>query len=189
MTALRKTLRKYTLEEYAEFEKNSEEKLEFYDGDVWSMAGASPNHETIVVNLSAELRSNLRGRGCRVFSSNLKVKVPIYPPYRYPDVTALVNPSLIVEVLSPSTESFDLTDKFTYYKSIETFTEYLLISQDRPHIVLYTKQDEQVWLHREYNDLSATVYLSSLDCEISLAEIYLDIEFQETNRPRFPFEP
>ena len=125
MTALKKTQRKYTLEEYAEFEKNSEEKLEFYDGDVWSMAGASPNHETIVVNLSAELRSNLRGRGCRVFSSNLKVKVPIYPPYRYPDVTALcgqpiyenfyglevlVNPSLIVEVLSPSTESFDLTD-------------------------------------------------------------------------------
>ena len=204
MTALKKTQRKYTLEEYAEFEKNSEEKLEFYDGDVWSMAGASPNHETIFVNLSAELRSNLRGRGCRVFSSNLKVKVPIYPPYRYPDVTALcgqpiyenfyglevlVNPSLIVEVLSPSTESFDLTDKFTYYKSIETFTEYLLISQDRPHIVLYTKQDEQVWLHREYNDLSATVYLSSLDCEISLAEIYLDIEFEETNRPRFPFEP
>jgi len=204
MTALNKTQRKYTLEEYAELEKKSEEKLEFYDGDVWSMAGASPKHETIVVNLSAELRNNFRGRGCRVFGSNLKVKVPICPPYRYPDVTALcgqpvyenfyglevlVNPSLIVEVLSPSTESFDLTDKFTYYKSIETFTEYLLISQDRPHVVLYTKQDEQVWLHREYNDLSAIVYLSSLDCEISLAEIYLDIEFEETNRPRFPFEP
>ncbi len=204
MTALKKTQRKYTLEEYAELEKNSEEKLEFYDGDVWSMAGASPKHEIIVVNLSAELRNNLRGRGCRIYGSNLKVKVPIYPPYRYPDVTALcgqpiyenfyglevlVNPSLIVEILSPSTENFDLTDKFTYYKSIETFTEYLLISQDRPHVVLYTKQDEQVWLHREYNDLSAAVYLSSLDCEISLAEIYLDIEFEVTNRLRFPFEP
>jgi Uma2 family endonuclease len=168
------------------------------------MAGVSPNHETIVVNLSAELRNNTRGRGCRVFSSNLKVKVPIYPPYRYPDVTAfcgepiyenfyglevLVNPSLIVEILSPSTESFDLTDKFTYYKSIESFTEYLLISQDRPHVVLYTKQDEQVWLHREYNNLSETIYLSSMDCKISLAEIYLDIEFEETNRPRFPFKP
>ncbi len=157
MTALKKTQRKYTLEEYAELEKNSEEKLEFYDGDVWSMAGASPKHEIIVVNLSAELRNNLRGRGCRIYGSNLKVKVPIYPPYRYPDVTALcgqpiyenfyglevlVNPSLIVEILSPSTENSDLTDKFTYYKSIETFTEYLLISQDRPHVVLYTKQDE-----------------------------------------------
>ncbi|MBA4182564.1 MAG: Uma2 family endonuclease [Acidobacteria bacterium] len=204
MTALKKTQRKHTLEEYADIEKSSDEKFEFYDGDVWSMAGASPKHEIIVVNLSAELRSNLRGRGCRIYGSNLKVKVPIYPPYRYPDVTALcgqliyenfydlevlVNPSLIVEVLSPSTESFDLTDKFTYYKSIESFTEYLLIDQNRPHVVLYTKQDEQVWLHREYNDLSAAVYLSSLDCEISLAEIYLDIEFEETNRPRFPFEP
>jgi len=203
MTALKKTQRKHTLEEYADIEKSSDEKFEFYDGDVWSMAGASPKHEIIVVNLSAELRSNLRGRGCRIYGSNLKVKVPIYPPYRYPDVTALcgqliyenfydlevlVNPSLIVEVLSPSTESFDLTDKFTYYKSIESFTEYLLIDQNRPHVVLYTKQDEQVWLHREYNDLSAAVYLSSLDCEISLAEIYLDIEFEETNRPRFPFE-
>ncbi len=168
------------------------------------MAGASPNHETIVVNLSAELRNTLRGRGRRVFSSNLKVKVPIYPPYRYLDVTALcgqpiyenfyglevlVNPSLIVEILSPSIENFDLTDKFTYYKSIESFTEYLLIDQNRPHVVLFTKQDEQVWLHREFNDLSETVYLSSLDCEISLAEIYLNIEFEEINRPRFPFEP
>ncbi len=112
---------------------------------------------------------------------------PIYENFY--NLEVLVNPSLIVEVLSPSTESFDLTDKFTYYKSIETLTEYLLISQDRPHVVLYTKQDEQVWLHREYNDLSATIYLSSLDCEISLAEIYLEIEFEDTNRPRFPFEP
>lgn len=202
MTALRKTQPNYTLEEYAELEKNSEERLEFFEGNVWSMAGASPNHEIIVVNLSAELRTKLRGRGCKVFGSNLRVKVPIYQPYRYPDVTAicekpiyenfyglevLTNPALIVEVLSPSTESFDRSDKFTYYKSIESFTEYLLIAQDRPHTTLYTKQTAEVWLHREYNSLDAKIYLSSLDCELSLAEIYLDIEFEELTRPRFPF--
>lgn len=194
---------KYTLEEYAELEKNSEERLEYFEGNVWSMAGASPKHEDIVINTATELKNKLRGRGCKVFGSNLRVKVPIYPPYRYPDVTALceqpvfenfyglevlINPSLIVEVLSPSTEAFDHSDKFTYYKSIESFTEYLLVAQDRPHVTLYTKQSADAWLHREFNDLSATVYLSSLNCEISLAEIYLDIEFPEINRPRFPFD-
>ncbi len=194
---------KYTPEEYAELEKSSEERLEYFDGNVWSMAGASPTHEEIVANTITELKNKLRGKNCRVFGSNLRVKVPIYKPYRYPDVTALceqpiyedfyglevlVNPRLIVEVLSPSTEAFDESDKFTYYKSIESFTEYLLISQNRPHVALFTKQDETVWLHREYNSLTESVYLSSLDCEISVAEIYPGIEFPEVEHPRFPFE-
>ncbi len=100
----------------------------------------------------------------------------------------LINPSLIVEVLSPSTADFDLSDKFTYYKSIESFTEYLLVDQDKPHVVLYTKQNADAWLHREYNDLNDKIYLSSVDCEISVAEIYLDVEFPKIKRPRFPFE-
>ena len=203
MKALKETQQIYSLEEYAELEKSSEERYEFYDGSVWSMAGASPKHEDIVSNTITELKNKLRGRGCKVFGSNLRVKVPIYQPYRYPDVTALcgqpiyenfyglevlTNPSLIVEVLSPSTEAFDLNEKFTYYKSIESLTEYLLIAQDFPHVTLYTKQTQEAWLHREFNDLQATVYLTSLDCEISLAEIYLDIEFENTNRPRFPVD-
>ena len=194
---------KYTLEEYAELEKSSEERLEYFDGNVWSMAGASPTHEEIVANTITEFKNKLRGKSCRVFGSNLRVKVPIYKPYRYPDVTALceqpiyedfyslevlVNPGLIVEILSPSTEAFDQRDKFTYYKSIESFTEYLLIDQDKPHVVLYTKQTADAWLQREFNDLNDKLYLSSLDCEISLTEIYLDIKFEITNRPRFPFD-
>ncbi len=109
---------KYTLEEYAELEKNSEERLKYFEGNVWSMADASPKHEDIVSNTITELKNKLRGRGCKVFGSNLRVKIPISKPYRYPDVTAiceqpiyesffgleiLVNPSLIVEILSPST--------------------------------------------------------------------------------------
>lgn len=203
MTALKKTQPIYTLEEYAELEKSSEERYEFYDGNVWSMAGASSKHEDIVMNTGTELKNKLRGRGCKVYGSNLRVKVPIYPPYRYPDLTALceerifenfyglellTNPTLIVEVLSPSTEAFDLNAKFTYYKSIESLNEYLLIAQDRPHVTLYTKQTAEAWLHREFNDLEATVYLSSMDCEIALAEIYLDIEFEKVDYPQFPVE-
>ncbi|CAN5306012.1 Uma2 family endonuclease [soil metagenome] len=193
----------YTLEEYAELEKNSEERLEYFEGNVWSMAGASDTHEDIVINIGTELKNKLRGRGCKVYGSNLRVKVPIYPPYRYPDLTAvceermfedffglrvLINPALIVEVLSPSTADFDLSDKFTYYKLIESFTEYLLIAQDRPHVILYTKQSADAWLQREYNDLNNKIYLSSVDCEIAVAEIYLDVEFPKVERPRFPFE-
>ncbi len=113
---------KYTLEEYAELEKNSEERLKYFEGNVWSMADASPKHEDIVSNKITELKNKLRGRGCKVFGSNLRVKIPISKPYRYPDVTEiceqpiyesffgleiLVNPSLIVEILSPSTTAMN----------------------------------------------------------------------------------
>lgn len=194
--------KKYTPEQYAEMEKSSEERLEFFDGNVWSMAGASPDHETIVINTGAELKNASRGRNCRVYGSNLRVKVPDYAPYRYPDLSAvcgepvfedffglqmLVNPSLIVEILSPSTEVFDLNDKFTFYKSIESFSEYLLIAQDRPHIILYTKQSADAWLHREFNSLNEKIFLTSLGCGISAAEIYAGIEFAPLDPPRFPF--
>lgn len=193
----------YTLEEYAELEKTTEERLEYFEGNVWSMAGASPNHEEISANLITTLKNALRGRGCRVFGPNLRVKVPSYPPYRYPDLSALcgdiqsedffglevlVNPSLIVEILSPSTEAFDLNLKFTYYKSIESFNEYLLITQDRPHVILYTKQDNNIWIQREFNSLDDKLFLSSMDCQLSLTDIYENIEFPPIEPPRFPFD-
>lgn len=193
----------YTLEEYAELEKTSEERLEYFEGNIWSLAGESPNHEGIFVNTVAELKNNLRGRGCRVFGSNLRVDVPVYKPYRYPDVTALcdepvykdfhglqvlTNPALIVEILSPTTETFDLTDKFDYYKSIDSFSEYLLVAQDRPHVALYTKQDAKSWLHRSFNSMDETIELPFLGCGLKLSEIYLDIEFPERPREPFPFE-
>lgn len=193
----------YTPEDYAELEKNSEERLEYFDGNVWSMAGATAKHEKLVGNTITALNVSLRGRNCDVFGSNLRVKVPVYMPYRYSHVTALcgepvyenfhglevlVNPALIVAILSPSTADFDRSDKFTYYKSIESFREYLLVAQDRAHVALYTKQNENEWLHREYNSLNESFYLSSLDCKLPLAEIYAGIEFPERPRSHFPFD-
>jgi Uma2 family endonuclease len=203
MSAIVKEKRKYSLEEYAELEKTSEERLEYFDGNVWSMAGASANHETVLVNLITELSIALRKRQCRVFGSNLRVKVPGYLPYRYPDISALcgtpiyeefqglevlVNPSLIVEILSSSTEAFDRSDKFTYYKSIESLTEYLLVAQHRPHITLFTKQSDDAWLQREFNGLPHKIYLSSLDCEISVPELYVNVELRSVENPKHPFE-
>jgi Uma2 family endonuclease len=190
MTALPK--QKYSLEEYFEIEKNSEEKFEYWDGNVCSMAGASPEHERVVVNAGGHFRELFRGRGCSVFGSNLKVKVPTYSPYRYPDLSAycgqgiyekmdgldvLTNPQMLIEVLSPSTEAFDRGEKFSYYKSIASFTEYLLIAVNRPHVTQFIKQSESEWIQREAAGPDGKIFSPTFEVEILLSEIYLDVEF------------
>jgi len=132
-----------------------------------------------------------------VFTSNLRSKVPAAPPYRYPDVTvlcgkpvyeeiggidALVNPTLMIEVLSSSTEAFDRGDKFTYYKSIPGFREYLLIAQHRPHVTHFVKQTGGKWEYEEMNNPTAGLYLPSIDCSLSLSDVYRDVEFRTNAR-------
>ncbi len=185
---------RYTLEEYLELDHESEEKIEFLDGHVFTLAGASSNHDRIQGNGYFALRSKLQGRNCRVFLSDMRVGVPAYPPYRYPDLSALcgdsiiqtlgkqdilTNPQLIIEILSDSTADFDRGYKFTYYKSITSFTEYVLIAQDRPHVSQFIKQAENSWLNREFNTLEDKFRLASLDCELELSELYQDVEFPE----------
>lgn len=184
----------YSLEEYLELEKHSEEKLEFWDGDVWSMSGASFAHNIIVRNLNTELDLKLRDKGCHVFPADLRIKVPTYSPYRYPDLTALcgkpeieelggtdmlVNPQLIIEVLSDSTEAFDRGDKFSYYKSVESFSEYLLVAQHRPHVTQFIKHGDGFWINYEFNDLGDSVELRSVACSVPLDLIYRDVAFPD----------
>jgi Uma2 family endonuclease len=183
---------KYTLDDYIELEKTSEERLEFWDGNIWSMSGASLLHNRVQINLIFSLESKLRGKDCSIFPSDMRVKVPAYYPYRYPDLSALcgepkteifkglevlTNPQLIVEILSDSTEAFDRGDKFTYYKSIESFIEYLLVAQHRPHVTQYVKQSDNSWSYKEVNELSEKIYIASLACELSLDELYQDVVF------------
>ena len=184
--------RRYTLEEYLELDRTSEERLEFWDGEVFCMSGASEEHYEIEGNIFAFLKAHLRERGCRVFTGNARIKVPTAPPYRYADVSALcgeaqfeeiggvdalTNPELIVEVLSPSTETYDRVDKFTHYKSIPTLTEYLPVAQHRPHVTRLFRRDDGLWIHTELNELDSTLELSSLGCELPLSEIYRGVVF------------
>lgn len=184
----------YTLEEYLELDHNSEEKIEFWDGHIFTLAGASEIHNQIQFNCTLALRNKLRGRNCRIYPSDMRIKVPAYPPYRYADLSALcgnrlietigkqdllVNPSVIIEVLSESTADFDRGYKFTYYKSIESFTEYILIAQDRPHVTQFIKEADNSWLQHEFNAIEDKFHLASLDCELELAELYQDVEFPE----------
>lgn len=183
---------RYTLEEYFELERNSEEKYEFFNGEVFCMSGVQPEHAIIERNLMLTLSTRLASRGCQAFPASLRVKTPGLPAYRYPDLSivceqrryedigglrALTNPILIVEVLSPSTEAFDRGDKFTYYKSIATFREYLLVAQHRPHVTHYVKQDDGRWSYEELNELSDTVSLATVACELPLREVYRSVEF------------
>jgi Uma2 family endonuclease len=188
---------KYTLEEYFALELASEEKYEFWNGEVFCMSGASLAHNQIAMNIGTHLDTELRARGGHVFPASLRIKVPAYPPYRYPDLTALceqpeietvggldvlVNPALIVEVLSKSTEAFDRGDKFTYYKSIASFSEYLLVAQHRPHVSQFVRKENGVWTFMEFNDLADTVRCASVPCALSLGEIYRDVTFEQAAR-------
>jgi len=197
MTALPKPI--YTLEEYLELEQSTDEiRYEFYDGEVRAMAGASNEHDKIQSNIHFFLRLKLRGCKCRAFLADMRVKVPAFPPYRYPDLSVLCgeakfeyigkqqmlsNPDLIVEILSPSTEAFDRGSKFTYYKSIESFSEYLFVSTEHPNIAQFIKQTDDSWKHLEFNDLNAKVRIESLECEIEMGEIYEDVTFSPASRP------
>jgi Uma2 family endonuclease len=191
MTALPK--KKYTLKEYLELDKNSEERYEYFDGEVFAMAGGSPSHARISGNAYSTLQSKLRGGRCEAFNSEMRIKVPLALPYRYPDASVvcgepifdeidgqqmLVNPILIVEVLSPSTAAYDLVDKFAAYQSIDTFREYLLISQDRPHIIQHVKQSKRRWLRIEIEGMSSEVNLESVNVTLALSELYERVDFQ-----------
>jgi Uma2 family endonuclease len=184
--------RRYTLEEYLELDRTSEERFEFWGGEIFCMSGGSAEHERIIRNMLVYLTLKVGGRGCEALTSNIRIKVPSAPPYRYADlsalcgearfeeiggVDALVNPRLIVEVLSSSTEAYDRGDKFTHYKSIATFSEYLLVAQHRPHVTHFFKSADGTWMYAEVNELTATIKLVSLGCELPLTEIYRGVSF------------
>ena len=181
----------YTTEEYLALERSSETKHEYFDGEIFAMGGASPEHVLIVSNLVGELRTQFKGGPCRVYPVDLRVKVSPTGLYTYPDVVViceapefsdeqkdtLVNPVLIIEVLSESTGDYDRGGKFEQYRTIESFQEYLLIAQDRPHVEHYVRQPDRSWVLYETNRLEDTIHLKSVPCSLPLSEIYDKIGF------------
>jgi len=185
---------RYTLEEYLVLERESEVKYEYWDGEIFAMSGGTLAHDVIMWNTSKTLGARLDGKDCRVFTNNMQIKVPAAPPYRYGDgavvcgrveverfngADLLINPVLIIEVLSPSTEAYDRGDKFTHYKSIPSFREYLLIAQHRPHITHYVKSDTGKWDYEETNDLGSSIYIPTIDCTLALSDVYREVEFSQ----------
>lgn len=183
---------RFTIEEYIEFDKNSEERWEYFDGDVVSMSGGTLAHNRITTNFVVGLQSKALAKGCEVFAGDMRIKVPKAPPYRYADIVVvcgppviekvqgldvLVNPSLIIEILSPSTEAYNRGQKFVSYKSIDTFREYLLVAQDRPLITHYVRDENGNWLRTDIEGLDNEIEIVTLSCKMSLREIYALVDF------------
>ncbi len=177
--------------EYLAAERQADFKSEYFAGEVFGMAGASYAHNLIVANVVGELRQLLKRRDCTVVPSDLRLWIASAEHYLYPDVTVvcgepeltdehldtLVNPRLIVEVLSKSTKDFDRGEKFTMYRSVPSFAEYILIAQDRHHVEHFARQADGRWLLTDIDRMVDAVSLVSIEGQLALAEIYDKVPF------------
>jgi len=182
-----------TFDDWLEGERASlEGRSEYLDGEVFAMTGASVEHNAIVVNIVRELSIQMKGRPCQVYANDLKVRIRPADAGKYPDLIALcgehqfqdgrrdvlLNPSLIVEVLSDSTEAYDRGKKFAIYRQIPSLREYLLISQHQVQVELFSRGDDGRWTLSDYSALSDSVLLPSVGCTLSLAEVYDKVDLK-----------
>jgi Uma2 family endonuclease len=180
-----------TPEQYLDLERAAAYKSEYFRGEVFAMAGASQTHVLLVSNIVATLHGQVRRRPCNVYATDLRVKVQASGLYTYPDVVVvcdplqfddhhqdtLLNPTLIVEVLSELTQDYDRGGKFTQYRKIPLFAEYVLVAQDECHVEHFVKQADGGWLLAETNQLDAVLTLPSIACTLALSDIYEKVQF------------
>lgn len=181
----------FTSEQYLALERNAETRSEFLRGRIYAMSGASRAHNLITVNVVVELATQLKGRPCEIYSGDMRVKVDATGLYTYPDVVVvcgdarledthndtLLNPTVIFEVLSPSTEAYDRGEKFDHYRRAETLTDYVMIAQERQRVEHYARQPDSKWLLTVLEDSESALHLPSISCSLPLAEVYSRIEF------------
>ena len=183
--------RKYTPEEYLALERQADQRSEYYGGEIFAMSGASETHNLIAGNIFASLHAQLRGRPCRIYMSDMRVKVSPTGLYTYPDVVAvcgerqfddvqhdtLLNPNVIIEVLSPSTEAYDRGNKAAQYRQLPSLAEHLLVSQEQMHVEQYIRQTDGQWLFSEASGKEVRIHLPSINAVLALAEIYDNVPF------------
>ncbi len=185
--------RKIMPEEYLETERKAEYKSEYFDGEIFAMAGAKRNHNKVATNVSGLIWQHLKGKDCESYANDMRVFVPKTGLYTYPDVVVvcgepqfqdkvfdtLLNPTLLIEVLSESTESYDRGKNFQHYRSIENLQEYVLVSQDEARIEKYLKQGDGFWVLSEAFGLGAKIKLDSIDCDLDLNEVFDKVNFSD----------
>ncbi len=180
--------RYFSPEEYLALEETSPIKHEYCQGQVYAMAGASEAHVTLSLNLAALLRDHVRGGGCRVYIADMKTQIDTADCYYYPDVLVTCDPRdqsltqhkkypcLIIEVLSPGTESVDRGDKFFNYQQLETLQEYVLVSQTQQRVDLFRRDASGLWVLQFYQP-DEIIHFRSIDFKISFAQLYEDVTF------------
>ena len=183
--------KKFTIEEYFELEYDAEEKHEYYQGEIFAMAGAKINHNLISGNLYHALRKKLGGKSCQPFNSDQRIYIPANSLFTYPDVsivcdgfktlnddnTNLLNPAVIIEVLSASTKSYDRGDKFKLYRDIPSLKEYLLVDSEMIGVEIFSLNASNHWELEEHYDNEEVLHLKSVDVSIALSEIYEDVKW------------
>jgi Uma2 family endonuclease len=191
MSAAAKTL--LSPQEYLARDRQAEWRSEFYRGEMFAMAGASWEHTLIKDNLAREAGNRLKDGPCRVVTSDLRVKVSATGLYTYPDIIVvcdepqfedevldtLLNPRVIVEVLSDSTEKYDRGTKFGHYRQLPSVREYVLVAQDRPLVERYVRQSDDTWLLTAFSDLAESFHFGSIAAPMALADIYRGVTFPE----------
>jgi len=181
----------YTPEEYLELEEQAEFKSEYRDGEIIPMTGGSTNHNQIALNLATSLKIATKKQNFRIYIADVRLWIPRYRQHTYPDVmliegqpvytgnntTTVMNPSLIAEVLSKSTQNYDQGNKFLYYRSIPEFKEYILIDQYQSHVMHYVKTADGKWVFDEIEGESALVSLETVDFQLTLSDLYEQVDF------------
>jgi Uma2 family endonuclease len=174
-----------TEDEYLRLDREAETRSEFHDGRMFAMAGGSLNH-SLLANRAGALLDRLVPPGCRVLNADMRIHIASSGTYTYADCSVvcretqfdsdlqdnLLNPLLIVEVLSPSTEGYDRGKKFELYRTINSFREYLIVHQDRRHVEHYSRQDDGSWLLREHSRAGSSVAIPGLSVQFSLSDLY-----------------
>jgi Uma2 family endonuclease len=188
---------KLSVHEYLEQERSSNVRHEYRDGEIRAMSGGNEAHSLVKVNVVSSLHSALSETSNWLYNSDLKIKLPKAKLYTYPDASvavgeplfegtrreALLNPTLIVEVLSKSTESYDRGEKFELYQTLESFTDYLLVSQNSYRVEHYVLQTDDTWLLKIYRGLEARVIISSIGCTLALSDIYKKVNLEQDPTP------
>lgn len=189
--AVAQSVQKLTEAEYLEIERKAELKSEFFEGEMFAMSGGTRWHSLIGTNLARELGTRLKGHECIAYNADLRLKVKVTGLYTYPDLSVvcgrpemlddemdtLLNPSVIAEVLSDSTEAYDRGKKFEHYRQISTLQEYLLISQKEPRIEQFIRKPDGAWEFREAAGLESCLALPSLGVVLDLSEVFANVEF------------
>lgn len=177
---------KFTGQEYLDWERQQDTRHEYFDGEIFAMTGASRKHNLVCGNTFSALHAQMRGGTCEVYNNDMRVKVSETGMYTYPDIVAacdnpafedaaadtLINPVLIIEVLSGSTEPYDRGAKFLHYRTLPSLRDYLLVAQDACRVEHYARQADNRWLLTEYQDPDDSVHLESVACRLVLREMY-----------------
>lgn len=183
-----------TVEEYLAFEEKSEEKHEFYGGEVFAMAGAGLNHNVIAGNCIADINHFLRGKDCIVTPGDLRIQIESLNLFTYPDISiicgkpefyqnrkdSVTNPVVLIEVISPSTDDYDHNKKFAFYRLIPSLQEYILISSTDIHVEIYRKQSTFKWEFTEYRTAAELFTIESVGLTLQVADLYRNVTFETT---------